>query len=351
MSERVLTVCLLSDGIPGHVNQAHGFVDWLREAGFDLRVQVIRCTLNHKWLRPLLTAANNRCSRFDTVNRAILAAYRLSPAPDPCDLIVSAGGNTRFANAALARRWRCPNIFIGSPRKIAAHSLSALLTLEPTRGYTRNNLVLDFAPARISTATADMNIRALLLGGNGSGFEYQPEDWRQILTWAANCANEQGVRWLVAGSRRSPDYLHALCDETLHPDHVWKHCWPGVQNENNQSHTPLAELLPRVGQVACTEDSMSMLCETINLPRPLLSLRPAHAEPPAKYRQAIASFEQRGFLQRVSTDTLSGFTWPMADAAGFSNQVQASRRRVVDRLLQLIPELENYRRPGDTARS
>lgn len=327
-----MKVCVLSDGIPGHVNQAHGLLDWLRAEGIALEVDIYLCRLRAKWLRPLLAAACNRLSRHPLLARAVLHCYRFSPTPAATDLILSAGGNTSFASAALAHSQGVPNIFIGSPRKLSASTVSALLTLEPSAGFERNNVVVDIAPARVSAKAPNPGTRALLLGGDGSGYEYRQQDWRDILRWANVQARALGVRWIVAGSRRSPAYLRDLCEEQLDADLVEAWCWPG-------SAQALSDLLPTAESIACTEDSMSMLCESMNLARPLLSLRPANAQPPARYRQAIAKFEQLGFLQRAETCRLENHHWQPLHGAEIDRRVACARRRAVDQLAELIPAL------------
>lgn len=345
-----LKVCLLSDGIPGHFNQAHGLLDWLRADGFSVEVTLVQCRLRAKWLRPLLAAACNRLAtqasyptRYSdhqpTLARAVLRCYRFTPEPVAADLILSAGGNTSFASAALAYLHQTPNIFIGSPRKLSANTLSALLTLEPSAGFGRNNVVVDIAPARVSPKPPNPDTWALLLGGDGSGYEYRQEDWENILRWADDQARAHGIRWIVAGSRRSPPYLRELCEQQIETDRVAAWCWPGAAQS-------LAELLPTAERIVCSEDSMSMLCESMNLARPLLSLRPATARPPERYAQAIAKFEQLELLQRQAVDRLGQHSWQPAPRAEILNKVTASRRRALDQLASLIPVLQANRAPA-----
>jgi len=59
--------------------------------------------------------------------------YEIDDLPDQgCDLIVSTGGKTSFANAWLARWKNVPNIFVGSLRRLSPGHFSVVLTLEPT---------------------------------------------------------------------------------------------------------------------------------------------------------------------------------------------------------------------------
>ncbi|WP_078084535.1 ELM1/GtrOC1 family putative glycosyltransferase [Microbulbifer mangrovi] len=334
-----MKVCLLSDGIPGHVNQAHGLLDWLRAEGIALEVDIYQCRLRAKWLRPLLAAACNRLSHHRLLARAVLRCYHFSPTPAAADLILSAGGNTSFASAALAHLQGVPNIFIGSPRKLSASTVSALLTLEPSAGFERNNVVLDIAPARVSSKAPDQRTWALLLGGDGSGYEYRQQDWKDILRWANAQARASGIRWIVAGSRRSPAYLRDLCEEELDTDLVGAWCWP-------DSAQALSDLLPTAVRIVCTEDSMSMLCESMNLARPLLSLRPASAQPPARYRKAIAKFEQLGFLEREEARRLEKYDWQQAHTSDIGHRVSRARRRAIQQMAELIPALKKAVAPA-----
>ena len=75
--------------------------------------------------------------------------YRFTPLAGAApDVIVSAGGNTSFANALLARHFCVPNVFIGSRRRLAASAFAANLTLEPTG--EAGNVVTSVAPSPIS---------------------------------------------------------------------------------------------------------------------------------------------------------------------------------------------------------
>ncbi|NCF33741.1 MAG: hypothetical protein GWP50_09265 [Proteobacteria bacterium] len=98
-----LRIWLLSDAVPGHVNQARGLVrriSAIRAA--ECREHII--PMRFRLLRPLLRWALNR--RKVWASRLVGMAYSVLPNPDADNaphLIVSAGGNTSFASTMLAQ--------------------------------------------------------------------------------------------------------------------------------------------------------------------------------------------------------------------------------------------------------
>ncbi|MEC9252504.1 MAG: nucleoside-diphosphate sugar epimerase, partial [Pseudomonadota bacterium] len=88
-----LQVWLLSDGVPGHVNQARGLMYWMAkhqalkviEIPLRLRAGVISRQILPVWTR-----------RSRDPLRALNWAYAIDYPTDRPDLIVSAGGNTAF---------------------------------------------------------------------------------------------------------------------------------------------------------------------------------------------------------------------------------------------------------------
>ena len=144
-SSTTLNILILSDGLPGHVNQSRGLVSWLsnryhcevREVDVALRLRPVARILLPRLLHGRAPGASVT-SCFYRKNATLL------PVPD---LLVSAGGNTSFLNAALARKWQVPNVFLGSKRRLRSDDFAAHLTLEPTG--EPHNIVMALAPTLI----------------------------------------------------------------------------------------------------------------------------------------------------------------------------------------------------------
>ncbi|MBC7185055.1 MAG: mitochondrial fission ELM1 family protein, partial [Marinobacter sp.] len=127
---QTLNILLLSDGLPGHVNQSRGLINWL-SGRYHCTVTELDISLRLKSLTRVLLPHLLHETRWG----AAVTPYcygKGSPLPAAPDLIVSAGGNTSFLNVALARRWQVPNVFLGSKRRLRSDDFAAHLTLEPT---------------------------------------------------------------------------------------------------------------------------------------------------------------------------------------------------------------------------
>ncbi len=298
-----LQVWLLSDGVPGHVNQARGLMYWMakhqalkvKEIPLRLRAGVISRQILPVWTR-----------RSRDPLRALDWAYAIDYPTDPPDLIVSAGGNTAFANVLLQRRFGVPNIFIGSGRRLGGDVFSAHLTLEPTGGGT--NVVMTLSPSNVDalevaeagrswrqeTVSWDKQLFCLACGGNGAGVRYRVQDWTSLGVWMTRIASELDIRWLVSTSRRTTSAgefaLRAAIEPTALEYAVWWH----------QNPEPIFHKL--LGAADCnfvTHDSMSMINECISTERPLVVIESGRGGPDIRYNNVLEKFTRLGFCRRL----------------------------------------------------
>jgi uncharacterized protein len=306
-----LRVWALSDGRPGHYNQARGIVAALQRVR-PVSVHWIDVRLRVGLARALLRRRLNRAPR-PTGLTMLRAACRLGALPaGGCDLIVSAGGRTSFANAWLAGVLGVPNVFAGSLRGLHAGLFKAVLTLEPLPGAPACNLVLDVPPSaltpeglragarRLREALGDdQRLWALMLGGDGAGYRFRQDDWRQLAQALSRLSARHGVRWLLLGSRRTGGAAQRILQAHLDPSVIARSCWfGGAVPCDTEAFLGAAE------RVLVTEDSMTMLSEAIASRRPVYSLRPAAAAPDDRYRQAVERFAARGLICRRGIEDL-----------------------------------------------
>ena len=298
-----LQVWLLSDGVPGHVNQARGLMYWMakhqalkvKEIPLRLRAGVISRQILPVWTR-----------RSRDPLRALDWAYAIDYPTDRPDLIVSAGGNTAFANVLLQRRFEIPNIFIGSGRRLGGDVFSAHLTLEPTGGGT--NVVMTLSPSNVDalevaeagrswrqeSVSWDKQLFCLACGGNGAGVRYRVQDWTSLGVWMTRIASELDIRWLVSTSRRTTSAgefaLRAAIAPTALEYAVWWH----------QNPEPIFHKL--LGAADCnfvTHDSMSMINECISTERPLVVIESGRGGPDIRFNNVLEKFTRLGFCRRL----------------------------------------------------
>lgn len=308
-----LQVWVLSDNRPGHYNQSRGIVAALERLrpveqhwlALDLRAGAARTAM--RWLL-------NRGRRLPSP-RALQLFYRMPALPTPpCDLIVSAGGRTSFANAWLAQHCGVRNIFAGSLRRLSPELFDLVLTLEPLDPPAAANLVLELPPSAIDAdgvARRGAALRArlgleqervwtLVLGGNGAGYRYRDADWRQLAMLLNRVAARGGIRWLLVSSRRTGDAAERLLKRRIDPAALAAACWYGDGDADC-----IERFLGAAERVFVTEDSMTMLTEAICSRKPVISLRPAQAQPDARYGAMIERFAGSAWICRYGIGALS----------------------------------------------
>ncbi|MFC6670337.1 ELM1/GtrOC1 family putative glycosyltransferase [Marinobacterium aestuariivivens] len=330
--ESRLHILLLSDGLPGHANQARGLVQWLSsryrvdciEIGVQLRMRAL-ARLLLPWLLRMGRPGAALAARFYDVPKSAL---------DRPQLIISAGGNTSFLNVALSRKWRVPNIFLGSKRRLRSDDFAAHLTLEPTG--EPHNIIMELVPTptdveaqreaggalrRELNVAAGEKLYALVIGGNGAGFDYDEGAWQQLARLVAELSARDRCRWLLTTSRRTgvaaETVLKANLDEGLLADAVWWHEAP---------RKVMSAYLGAADAVFVTADSMSMINECIASGKPTLLLEPPGAQPDARYRGAMERFIAANYCRHHRL----GQPLPMVDA-----QAPACRD-IRDRLLDAL---------------
>lgn len=310
MAERVLRVWLLSDGRAGHYNQSRGIVQALQTVQ-PVETVWIDVRLRLGLVRTLLRWRLNRAPHPVSLKLLKLCCRISKLSEQRCDVIVSAGGKTSFANAWLAAAMQVPNIYVGSLRRLDAALFSAVLTLEPVAGAP-GNLQLQLPPspiepAAVETAGAKFRTRlgspeqrywTLLLGGDGAGYRYHRKDWLALRQLLENLSDHYGVRWLIASSRRTGSVAERLLREGA-GDSVASACWYADGDVFR-----IEEFLGAAESVFVTEDSMTMLTEAMHAQRPVHSLAPRQAAPDDRFSRALQRFEQQRWLCRHGIDAL-----------------------------------------------
>ncbi len=308
-----LHVWVLSDNRPGHYNQSRGIVTaltglrpveqhWLN---LDLRLGLVR--------NPMRLLLNHLATPPPVSWLGLFYAMPALPQA-PCDLVVSTGGRTSFANAWLARRMHARNIFAGSLRRLSPALFDLVLTLEPLRPAAPNNLVLDLPPSAVDVSQLHRDGLALraehglngqavwtiMLGGDGAGYRYRDKDWRQLAQLLERLGEQHGIRWLLVSSRRTGRAAERLVGEGIDSRYIAASCW-----YREGAADGVAACMGAADRVFVTEDSMTMLTEAIYSRRPVVSLRPAAVAPTSRYAGMIDRFAAKGWICRYAIEDLA----------------------------------------------
>lgn len=152
------------------------------------------------------------------------------------------------------------------------------------------------------------NYYLMLVGGSARGFDYNMNDWVALVDYIEETGKVDGVKWILSTSPRTGDeveyFLKKRLDNSPHVKDLI--LWRIGERKS------LEGLMSGAEAVFVTEDSASMLSDSINCKVPTVSLRPINTSfnslttPFAKYH------EKRGRIIRVVTSELRNFqvkTW------------------------------------------
>ena len=292
---------MLADGKPGHYHQAEGVIAAIGR------------------VRPVITTRLEVRRRFVVPTRTLAQLVNLGVPPSlvlrlgfgiraeslpAADVVVSAGGETLAANAAVAKVLGAANIFCGRLRRLRPEHVQLVIVSLERFGELPNHLVslppspIDIRPAA-SGSGAGRVVRygrtnppgrvGMLIGGNSGAHRFGAEDWSQLTRFLHDAHHSHGIRWLAATSRRSGsaigDALAAMAAKGkggLDTFIDFRTAGPGT----------LPQIFSAADAILCTDDSTTMISEAVGARLPVVSVTPAASAlegREAEYRAFLAS--------------------------------------------------------------
>jgi mitochondrial fission protein ELM1 len=306
-----LHVWVLSDGRPGHYNSSIGVLRALESdynvssAWLDIK---LRAGIFRRPLHWLISLIKGKWPLW-----LITLFYRMPVLPEQRpDLIISAGGKTSYLNIIMARIYQARNIFLGSLRELSAADFTTIITIEPIDGAS-NNIVVELAPSNIDPDQVreegqnyrnthkldDRNVWAMIIGGNGGGYTYQSSDWSRLVDNMKHLAEQNHIKWLVTTSGRTGKQVETYLINNLPSGILEDAVWYSIKPKKI-----MQAFLGASEQVFCTEDSMTMLTESIYSNKPVFSIFPVKANPNERYYNQLARLESKHRMNRVAIEEM-----------------------------------------------
>jgi uncharacterized protein len=294
-------ILIIRDGIPGHFNQSNGVALMISET-----CDCVITTHELSWRLYLLRSACNFFAklllRFNNKNIARGILWMYTPINiQGQDLVISAGGNTMSASAAIKLAHSLPVIQLGSPRGLHSSMFNALVTVEKYFDHP-SNIVAAISPNLYSPAVCsiaaqkdDLSDHILfLIGGEGIGYSYSVHEWEKMITSIQALNAKIKLPISIVTSRRTSSVIEDLFQSRLKNilgDYsAWFH--HGDKNFN------LAALLGSAINIFVTEDSAMMISESISSGKPVTTLYPSNIKSPLRYRNHISKYEDLGLIKR-----------------------------------------------------
>lgn len=338
---------LLSDGKPGHVSTSRGMAELARDGG-DLEIVELNIRLRAKFLRPLLRGLVNAglSGRLDRwLGHDWPALFYRGYRSETADAVLSTGGDTLYLNAIEGPGRQRPNLFCGSLRgvdpalfSLVLHTRSSALPNWQAMEVLPSAVRIDqAAQAAAAFARAHLDGRrdglwSLLIGGNGSGYRFSDTDVLAMLARCAHLASVHGKRLLVTTSRRTGGAAERLLADWLagHPEAPVAYAVLYGQRPEKVAGAfmQLAEL------VFCTEESTSMISESVLNRRPVVTLSVPGASPVPDHLAFLDRLAGHGRILRVELGRIDEL-----DPAGFLAGWHAYEGGDHDRLRARIREL------------
>lgn len=322
-----LAVWLLSDGAPGHLSQSRGIIDALatRRAVQVTTIELkVRSTLWKRLGRLALPRIRDTAGWFRRI-------YGAAPPPGRPALIVSSGANTLLANALLARLHRVPNVYSGTLKGYDPAAFDCVFSVVPLGVACNHVLPLPPVPGELArplpTAPGGERLIAVLVGGDGAGYAFTDADWRAFAAGLATLARRENARLLLTTSRRTGAAAEALLREHLPAELIAEAVW-----WSQAPRKVMRDFLAAAQAIVVTEDSLSMVAESLYAGRPVLSVAPAIAQPNANDGAALRGYVERGLLARSPIAGLAEAAFPSRTAA--IPDVQAEIAEIVLSLLE-----------------
>jgi mitochondrial fission protein ELM1 len=309
----MIRLVILSDGKAGHVSSSRGMAK-LIEAAAPSRTEVLEIRLRAKFLRPILRLLINSgvaCTLTRLIGPAWPGLFYRGYRPITGDAALSAGGDTLYLNAYAGRCLGMANFFCGSLRGVDADRFKLIVhtrraDLPHWRALSVLPIALDIDQAE--RAAADFarerldgrrqNYWALMIGGPGNGYRFDAESVVAMLAQCAELARQAGKQLLVSTSRRTgasaeaaiADWLEGHLDAPV----AYTVLYGRRPEKVAGAFMRLAEL------VLCSEESTSMLSESVYCGRPVIALAPADAHPAPDQADFIAELVERRHLLRMT---------------------------------------------------
>ena len=294
MSNTAKTAIILIDDKPGHINQSLGLFHSL-ESSLSLEKHEIKLAVRFKGLRFLMRfLANNIPARL--LSFTLPFFYKIDGKYKDCNepIIISSGGNTLYANIVIKAITDGLNLYSGTPKQFPQTLIDLIYTVVPLDNNT-NNIVLDLPPANIYQLNEGHtpNTFALLIGGNGAGYQYKNTDWKSLIQGIEQISKDQDVKWLITTSRRSGDDI-----ENLLADSVNRECISDLVLYGQNPAKVMAQYLQKAEIIFCTEDSLTMVSEAIYSGKKVYTLVPEQSNPDNNDLAALNKYQSNQLVER-----------------------------------------------------
>jgi len=351
-------VLVIHDGKPGHISQAVGLARLIsKQYPCDISLQKtrLRSNLFVRTARKFCFLKSTYFNRLSAIffykrNSPVLLDVPTKPSlsHEPPALIISFGGKVLALNVFLSKVYGAKNIVIGNTYGVDTNQFSAIIK-RSTKKDQANIIGTGITLCNIDKSAVNQmgnNFIArlpgvgmdkprvywgLLIGGDGSGYQYDDSDWSSLVQLIKWYAEKYNIQWLISTSRRTPKPLESMLLEQLPLDIVGKAIYYHQKDDD-----PIRGLLGASEVLFVTEDSLTMLNEAVAMDKPVVSISPALHDKKKSHFKAVKYLRRQKLIQRVVLDKPSELR-PFHPAISYSEHIA----RISVRLDQYLSNLDH----------
>lgn len=264
-SKLSLAVLLIHDQRAGHLNPSLGVYDCL-ETAYTTTLDKVETPSIKKWQISILKKLSWYPPLFDFCSTIFFKKFQ---SKQNIDCIICSGMPNLLYGIFVSRRLKVPLFYAGDLRKVNGQLVNCTITaLE--QNTASDQVVLATPPVKkdfinLQQDQLDQTTALLILGGPTDEHPFTYDDFEKIIDkFIAFCTQNQ-LKGLITNSRRTPN-LDRYFQKTKIPENIQLHL---VQTKNALS---LVQLIKQATYIFVTEDSTSMLAETIQSGRFICSI-------------------------------------------------------------------------------
>ena len=301
-------IIIITDGIPGHVNQSKGVASLLAQS-YPVNIYLHKMVFKISFLRAFFTIIAKLLLKKPNRLSAKVVSFFYAPVDlTNYDLIIGAGGKTAPYVAANKLLSNIPAIQLGSPRGMNSVLFNALVTVE--RYFDDpSNIVASltpnlYSPESCARSSLEQGLKEhilFLIGGEGIGYCYEEYEWDSLITGIQHMHSLTKLPISVVTSRRSDPSVEKILQSRLSNIPITYSAW----FHSGDKDFKLDALLGSAKNVFVTEDSAMMISESISSGQPVTTLYPSSINSPARYKQHIKKYLDLGFITRQSIEKFS----------------------------------------------
>jgi len=292
-----LKILKVTDGKAGHITITDGVIEAIQK-NYQVQTIELKVTLRAKFFLPILKFMFNDdwlSAKIRDIDWLIPFFYKNYERPNQqIDLIISSGGDTSFINIWLTGMLDVKNIYCSGLRGIKPERFSLIIsTLELD---VKNSIKLEVAPTKVGSLNLSSDVTkfceekridkkekyfVLLIGGNGAGYKYRNKDFENLVKNFMNLVIKNSAKALITTSRRTGIENEKFLEDQFSKYH--EHIAYNVYF-NQSPEKVVAIYLDLASAVFVTEESGSMITESLFCKKPLFTVRPKQVMDQERYR-------------------------------------------------------------------